>query len=286
MADRSVGAVLATVLVDLGRLVVDGRTAALADEPDAVHRLRTAVRRVRNVLVVFADCFEAEPTAELAACLSSYGDLLGRSRDLEVRAADAGAVLDELGLGLGLADALGASVIAPLLAEHRVAHRALVAWHAGPDVRELDRQLGEWMTAPPFVAAAARPASKVAAKVVRTQVRRVLVRADRLERDGTEEAVHAVRRAARRLRHAADAVEGVPRTEWVVLAGARGQRIQGILGDHRDALLLADHVRECSRGGDDAASYGLAAARAEALADEAMAELGGALKELRDGPVS
>lgn len=282
MADRSVGAMLTTVLADLGRLVLDGRAAALADEPDAVHRLRTAVRRVRNVLVVFADCLEEEPTAALATCLSSYGDLLGRSRDLEVRAADARAVLDEL----GLADALGASVIAPLVAEHRLAHQALVAWHAGPDAGELDRQLADWMTAPPLSAAAARPARKVAAKAVRAQVRRVLVRADRLERDGTEEAVHAVRRAARRLRHAADAVEGVPRIQWAGAAGARGQHIQGILGDHRDALLLADHVRECAAGERDAAAYALVVAHAEALAETAMAGLEGALEDLRGGPVS
>lgn len=282
MADRSVGALLETVLGDLGQLVAGGRAAALADEADAVHRLRTAVRRIRNVLVVFSDCFEAKPTGDLAACLSSYSDLLGRSRDLEVRAADARAVLDEL----GLADELGALIVAPLLAAHRLAHRAFIDWHAGPDASELDRQLGEWTTGPPLAAAAARPARKVAAKAVRGQVRRVLVRAERLERDGTEDAVHAVRRAARRLRHTADAVAGVPGLEWAVPAGAQGQRIQGVLGDHRDALLLADHVRECAAGRADAAAYEPVTARAEVLADAAMAELGGALEGLGKGPVS
>ncbi len=52
--EMTAGDMLADIVGDLVALI-DARTpAALADEPDAVHQLRTAVRRLRNVLAAFS----------------------------------------------------------------------------------------------------------------------------------------------------------------------------------------------------------------------------------------
>lgn len=287
-SDSSAGEMLAAVVADLGRTITDRRGPALSDEPDAVHQLRTSIRRMRNLLAAFDSCFEPEPAEKFAVVLAAYGGLLGECRDLEVRAADALAVLADTGLEA----ALHASVVAPLVADHDRAHAALVAWHGAGAAQSLDALLAHWSVEPPLTRRADRRADDIGAKAVRRQVRRVLDRADRLDRldradrlADAEEAVHALRRAARRLRHTADAVEGVDGLKRAARVGDLGQRIQGLLGDHRDAVLLADHVRGCAAGEADRTSYERVIGRAETLADEAMAGLAAALADLRGAAV-
>lgn len=273
------GDMLTAAISDLAGEVAAGRAPALADEPDAVHQLRTSVRRLRNLLAAFRRCFDSSAAAGLGATLASYGNLLGECRDLEVRAADATAALDALGLTGRLEDAL----VGPLVAGHAPAHAALVAWHAGPGAVALDALLATWSVAPPLTRRAGRPARVVADKAVRRQARRVLARADAAA-DGAEDARHDLRKAARRLRHTADAVTAVEIDDSLHGLGKLGHQVQGALGDHRDALLLAEHVRRCAAGlADlaDRASYDLVAEYAEARAATALEGLDEPLATLR-----
>lgn len=276
------GDMLAAGIRCLAAEMAAGRAGAVADEPDAVHQLRTSVRRLRNLLAAFRRCFDPDRAAELGAALASYGDLLGECRDLEVRAADAAAALD----ALGLADALGDTVVGPLVAGHATAHTALVTWHAGPGAAAIDGLLATWGAAPPLTRRARRPASDVATKAVRRQARRVLARADAVvAAEGVEDARHGLRKAGRRLRHTADAVAAVDTDDALHGLGRLGHRVQGALGDHRDALLLADHVRRCATGQADRAdraSYDLLVAHAERLAADALAGLDETLATLRE----
>ncbi len=265
----SAGTLLRAVLADLAAEARVSRAAALLDEPDAVHHLRTTVRRQRNLLAAFRRCFEPTAAASFAAALAAYGSLLGECRDLEVRAEDATAALAALGL-----EELAEPVLAPLLAGHAVAHRALVAWHAGPGVEGLDALLDRWADAPPLTRRARGPADEVAAAAVRRQVRRVLARADEAVA-GTEEARHGLRKAARRLRHTADAVLVVD--PGAAVPGRLGHRVQSALGEHRDALLLAAHVRDSGVG----ASYDRVVALAEQAAARALEGLAEPLVALR-----
>lgn len=274
------GDMLTAAISDLAGEIRDGRDAAVADDPDAVHQLRTAVRRLRNLLAAFRRCFDPDAAAELGAALASYGGLLGECRDLEVRAADATEALE----ALGLTDELGDALVGPLLARHASAHDALVGWHSGPGVAELDALLVAWADAPALARRARRPAADVASKAVRRQVRRVLVRADAVvAAREVEEARHGLRKAARRLRHTADAV--APVDDSLQALGKLGHRVQGALGDRRDALLLAEHVRRCAAGLPEVADrtpYGAVVRHAEDRATEALAELDDSLSTLRE----
>ena len=271
---------LRAVVADLADRVRDRRPAALADEPDAVHQLRTAVRRLRNVLAAFDKYLDRNATAELRACLKTYGDLLGECRDLEVRAEHCAGAIAALGLEADLQEDL----VVPLVAAHRAAHEVLVAWHNGPDVAALDALLDAWSTAPPVSDRATRSAEKVATRVVRKQVDRVLRRAHDLDDADSEEA-HEVRKAARRLRHTADAVTQPPAdllSGWAADVGSLGKTIQGMLGDHRDATLLAEHVRQHAVTAADPTPYLRLNAHAEHEAGRAIGGLAQALLELRD----
>lgn len=244
MADTSAGDLLTNVVGALVADIRDQRDPALADEPDGVHQLRTSVRRLRNVLAGFGRYVEKRPARELRGHLASYGALLGAGRDLEVRAAGCRQVLVELGR-----TDLERTLVAPLLAAHGGAHAVLVDWHGSPDAAVLDHLLGTWGEEVPISERARRPADRVTSAVLRREVGRVLDRA------AEGETSHEVRKAARRLRHVADAVgEGD-------LARA-GKEIQGRLGDHRDAVLLAGHLWSAGAPAAVVAHVEVAASRA------------------------
>ena len=221
----ALASLLSTTIRDLVAEIERLRAPALADEPDAVHQLRTAVRRLRNVLAGFRRYLRRKPTADLRERLAAYGTLLGAGRDLEVRADDCRQVLEKVER-TDLHDVL----VAPLLAAHATEHERLVLWHDTDEAAETIARLADWADDPPLRRKRARrPARRTTRAVVRREVRRVLAAAQQGETS------HEVRKAARRLRHVAEVADDDR-------AARLGKEIQGRLGDHRDALLLAGHL--------------------------------------------
>lgn len=259
------------------RRIHDGVPAALADEPDAVHRLRISVRRLRNVLAAFRRYLDRDAAAELRSRLKELGDVLGKARDLEVRAQQAAAAADAAGLD----DAARSALVDPLRTAHLHAHAEAVRWVRSERSRDLDRLLAEWAALPRLGDRADQPAKKAARRAVRRQAARTLEAAPRL---ADPEAAHELRKAARRLRHTCDAVTREP----VRLLGRRtkdlgevGHRIQSVLGDHRDALLLAEHVRDHARlRTDDSRAYDGVVDQCQGRALSALATLPAALGDL------
>ncbi|WP_164545270.1 CHAD domain-containing protein [Antribacter gilvus] len=262
---------LSLAVGELVRRIDDGVPAAIADEPEAVHRLRTSVRRLRNVLAAFRRYLDRDATAGLRAELKVWGDALGRARDLEVRAAQ----LAEAADAVGLDEEDRSALVDELHAAHERAHAQAVRWTRSRRGRELRKALAAWADAPPLADRAGRPAKKAARRAVRRQADRTLEAAGRL--DGPE-AAHALRKAARRLRHTCDAVRSAGllggRTKAL---GRAGHRIQSLLGDHRDALLLAEHVRS-QADGSPAADAVVGWCQERSLA--ALADLPAALADL------
>jgi len=263
------GDMLADIVSDLVARI-DARTpAALADEPDAVHQLRTAVRRLRNVLAAFSQYVEPDVVGGLRAQLAEYGDRLGLARDLEVRAA----WCDEVATEVGLDDGLRARLVGPLLEAHAQAHAAFVTWSGSAEAKELQVALFAWTGAPALANGSARPARVVAREVVAAQVERVLAQAGDYLSD--EDSAHALRKAGRRLRHTADAVTRAPAAvlgEDAAALGKLGSQLQSLLGDHRDALLLADYVRRSQpAGADERTAYAAVVDAADRAADAAIA---------------
>lgn len=276
--EATAGEMLADIVGDLAARAGARAPAALADEPDAVHQLRTTVRRLRNVLAAFSAYVEPSAVGGLRARLGEYGDRLGEVRDLEVRAQ----WCEEVAAEVGLDGVLRGRLVGPLLEAHAKAHDELVSWSASPEARSLSAALHGWTDASRLAHGAARPAPAVAQEVLVAQGERVLDHADGFRADA--EAAHALRKAARRLRHTAEAVTRPPVEVLGPDAAALGQigaRIQSLLGDHRDALLLTEYVRESLP--DDAApraAYLTVVEAAERAADAAIAAVPEQLEEL------
>jgi CHAD domain-containing protein len=270
---------------------IDERTpSALLDEADAVHQLRTAVRRLRNVLAAFSRVLEPEPTDPLRGALAAYGRVLGLSRDLEVRADHCAEAVEAIGV-----PTLRPVLVTPLLAAQTEAHRQLVAWHRSAARDDLAALLETWATRPAVRAERAdRPAADVAEKIVRKQVRRTVRAAERLADADARAQAHALRKAGRRLRHTVDAVtgDGTPDgltdevRRWMSEVGVLGHDIQRMLGDERDALLLSDYVRDHAERlapyDAGAASYNLLVAHAEQAARRAVGGLPATVLALRN----
>ncbi|GHH79342.1 CHAD domain-containing protein [Promicromonospora soli] len=270
---ETAGELLTLAVNDLVRTIQDRVPAALADEPDAVHQLRTEIRRLRNVLAAFRKHLDKDATAELRSRLKEWGDVLGRARDLEVRTQQAAAAADTAGLD----EKARSDLVDPLRTAHAQAHAEAVRWTRSDRCGDLARLMYEWAAEPRLGERASRPAKKAARRAVRRQTDRTLDAAGRLDEPET---AHELRKAARRLRHTSDAITrdpvGLlgPRTKDL---GAAGHRIQSVLGDHRDALLLAEHVRDQA---DGSATYDGVVYVCEERALTALADLPAALAEL------
>ena len=277
-AQATVGAMLADVVGDLAARLESRTPAAVADEPDAVHQLRTAVRRLRNVFAAFAAYVEPAAAGGLRAGLADYGDRLGRARDLEVRAAWCAEVAVEVGVPAAVREGL----VDPIRKAHALAHADLVVWIGSAGAGALTGALRAWAAEPSLVDGSGRPAAVTAREVLDAQVARVLAHGDDYRSD--EEAAHSLRKACRRLRHTADALTRPPAAvlgEDVVTLGELASRVQARLGDHRDALLLADYVAG-SRPHDASAraSYAAVVEAAERAAAGSLAAVPQALADL------
>lgn len=278
------------------QVVLDRVPAAVEDQHDAVHQLRTAVRRLRSLLAVFRSHFLAEEVTDLRHRLSTLGDVLGEPRDLEVAAELAGSVLEELRAGRDdepVAE-VSATLFDAVLEDRATAHATFVAWWEDHG-EELTRVLEGWTEDAPVDPALTEEAAKPFLKdAVRSEVARARTMADRLEvgllegpDDRTLADAHRLRKAGRRLRYIAEAFTQPPAEvlgKKARRAGKRGSRLQTVLGDHRDALLLGGRARrlavEASTPGaaDDFRAF---AAVAEARASSALADLPQAMTKLR-----
>ena len=77
------GAFREIVAEGLGHLLAN-QPAAAAGDPEGVHQMRVAIRRLRTALVLFGTHLEPHTTARFEAELKRLGQVLGEARDWDV----------------------------------------------------------------------------------------------------------------------------------------------------------------------------------------------------------
>ncbi|HWI31051.1 MAG TPA: CHAD domain-containing protein [Microbacterium sp.] len=284
MADPTAGAIVTRTLEGLAAKFDETEQRMLrGDDPEGTHDHRTTVRRVRSVLAAYRGLFDSAAVKRLRSELKVWGGVLGVVRDIEVGADLAEAAIDS-------ADGqAGAPVRRRLVEQEReAAERArgrAVVVHDGERARETRRLLKDFAADPPRAAAADEPAERL-----RKAIRRELRRTERaaLALDGSLARLHALRKAARRLRYAVEGPMDDPSAPFgrkIARVGERAHAIQRLLGDHRDAALLAERVDRAAalaaRDGEDVTDYERLAGIAVTDADAALAGLDRALARLR-----
>jgi CHAD domain-containing protein len=233
------------------------------DEPDSVHQMRVAIRRLRGTLRAFSQVIPRSGTERLSGELQWLGTLLGAARDSEVlsghlrrhlRETPAEQVIGPVQARVqGHFASAGAATRAELLA-------ALDSERYFALLDELDRLTAD----PPAGSAAGRPAKEVLPAAVGRAYRRARRRMRRARHappgQSRETALHEARKAARRARYAGEAAAPVFGKNARRFS-KRMKQVQSVLGDHQDAVIARQAARELGiaahLAGENAFSYGL-----------------------------
>ena len=241
-----------------------------------VHKTRIAVRRLRSVLRLFSDLFEAEQRADFDAELVWYADLLGRVRDCDVLAER----LPDRVRRLPVEHVLGpvqADLDKTLTAQRREAWDNLRTELDSARYANLLGLVRDWRATPPLTPAATAKVKHVGRYVDKAERKA----AKRLRQaDGDPQALHRARKAAKRLRYVAQLAATTDPRFASVAKEAKARQTK--LGEHQDAVVAAQFLRrlgaaEGSTPGHNGFTYGLLMANelAEAAAIRAKTAISG-----------
>ncbi|WP_176818986.1 CYTH and CHAD domain-containing protein [Quadrisphaera sp. DSM 44207] len=243
--------------------------AVRQDEPDSVHRMRVAARRLRSALATGRPLLDREVTDPLRAEVAWLGERLGRLRDAEVAREHLlellGAQPPELVLGPVRAR-LEAELDRAVASGRRTARAALDDRRY---LRLLDA-LADLRERPPLTPQAERPAREVLPRRVAGDHRRVAAAARAAaaaQPEEREELLHAVRTAAKRARYAAEALVPVAGEDAARYAAAMA-RLQGALGTHHDTAGTRRLLRRVAQAASAAGEASFTHGRLHALEEE------------------
>lgn len=237
-----------------------------ADEPDAVHRLRVAARRLRSALRTYRPLLDRAVTDPLRDELDALGEPLGQARDAEVLAARLEALVAEQPSELVLGP-VERRLRDRARAQHRRAQDDVVAHLASERYLRLLDDLDALVAAPPWRPRARTKAAQVLPAAVGREWRDAVGRVRSLGDlgdlgggAGSDDALHEARKAVRRVRYATEAI--VP---WAgpraVRFAARVRAAQDALGEHQDSVVARRALREIGvaahREGENAFTWGL-----------------------------
>lgn len=228
------------------------------DAPESVHDMRVATRRLRSALTTFRPVFADEVVRPLGAELAWLSQHLGAARDAEV--------LRERLLGAIDAEATGRLDVAAVLRQVdtqtadtcRSARDQLLTALDSDRYRTLLTSLDELTTAPALAPRAARPAGQELTRRTARTYRRlkdlVAVAGAAAEPDRAQ-ALHNVRKAAKRARYAGEALAGACGRPAARFAAAM-KALQTDLGDHQDGIAVRAHLEDLAgRETSPAAAY-------------------------------
>jgi CHAD domain-containing protein len=204
---------------------------------DSVHDARAAARRIRSVLRVYEALFSGEPVDSLRDRLRDFGKILGTARDLDVVQARLAAGLAEEPDEFGRPS--GALVQVELTRRATSALEQVGACIDGSEYLQLLRDLDEFLLHPPLTRRGGRTAPAELQLQLGRAWRRLRALADAALADpDNPTAVHAVRKAAKTVRYAAESTIGVLGDDAVLFAAAL-EEVQEVLGEYQDAQITA-----------------------------------------------
>jgi CHAD domain-containing protein len=216
---------------------------ALRRGHDVVHSARIAIRRYRSALRVFADVFDADRTAALDAEMQWYAQQLGAVRDPQVQRARLGAAVAALPPELVLGP-VAARIEQALLGEMLKARVRLDRAMRGKRYLALLADLESWRQAPP-VTKRAQQRQKKAVRYL-DDAHRTLAKGLRAAEHSDDESLHRARRAAKRVRYAADLAEPAL-GKSARRSAARAKKLQTRLGEFVDSAAAGQVLLQLAR---------------------------------------
>jgi CHAD domain-containing protein len=250
--------------------------AVRRDQPDAVHQMRVATRRLRNTLRSFDNVLDRRVTDPVRTELKWLAGELAGDRDQEVITKRLTSALDDL------PGSLRSGPVRNRLrtwsqARHSGSRQRLTEALDGRRHLYLLGALDALVSDPPLHKAAAGKPKKVLAEAIRKDLDKLGKLVDRAVslppgRD-RDLALHEARKKAKRTRYAAEAA--VPALGKPAEATAKAMKsLTKLLGDHQDSVMAREALRDLAEkaqaAGESSFTYGVLYAREErrAAADE------------------
>jgi CHAD domain-containing protein len=235
--------VLAAVRAQVAALQ-DADVMVRTDQPDALHKLRVACRRLRSIFAAFRPVLDRAATEPLRAELRWVGAELSHARDDEVALAHlrelVAAEPHELVLG-----PVAARLQQTAIGAAAAGRKRTLATLTDPRYLRLLDALHALLADPPLADRADRPAPKEMRRAVRRTIRRLRGRiwaARHATGDERPAALHDVRKAAKRVRYTAEvaiATEGRRAKDLVTAM----EQVQDVLGEAQDTAVTREHCR-------------------------------------------
>jgi CHAD domain-containing protein len=278
LGDRLAGGATARSADPVLRYVQEQRDAIQAydpgvrrGDPEAVHKMRVATRRLRSTLKTFKRSFPADSVEFLKPELKWLAGQLGEVRD--------GQVLEHKLLGAVEQEGPDFAAVADRIREHLDAkiengRQALDRDLDGERYLRLLDAIDELTDTSAF-----RATDEV------KRARKALDKADRLLDEATltgeDEHLHEARKAYKQARYAVEVFAptgGKPAKKLV----SRLTDLQDVLGHHQDSTVAREILRELSRDAGDAFPYGILYARQEQVGRDTVGDLPGVIAASRE----
>jgi CHAD domain-containing protein len=238
----------------LRRLVANDSPARLGD-PEGVHQMRVAARRLRSDLRTFSPLVDEAWAQSLIEELRWIARVLGDVRDLDVlRArieAESSGVEGELH-----------PLMRWITERASQARTALDAALVSDRYRVLLERLVDAATDPVVRGSAEGPCREVLPPLVAKSWRKLKKAAQGVGKDANDESLHRVRIRAKRARYAGEAVASFlddADQDAAKKFARRAEKIQDVLGLHQDAVVTIDAILEVVHQNPDDGPFNLAA---------------------------
>jgi CHAD domain-containing protein len=252
--------------------------AVRADVEDSVHQMRVTTRKIRSLLQASGPAFGLSDDAWILDELRQLASVLGIARDAEVLADRYENALDELPNEL-VRGPVRERLVEGARRRYRSGWRkSLAAMRSQRYFRLLDALEGLVAAEPPARGECAESSSDATIESGYKRVRRQARRAKNAAVEQRDEALHRIRKSAKRLRYTA-AATGAKKVSDAA------KDIQTLLGDHQDSVVSRVHLSQqaeaAQAAGEDAFTYGLLYQREAELARDCRRQLQPALRALR-----
>jgi CHAD domain-containing protein len=255
--------------------------AVRADAPDSIHQMRVTTRKLRGLLRDYQDSFGLPDDGWVLDELRELAGILGVARDAEVLAERYERDLD------GLAPELVRGPVRERLvggAQRRYQiglRRSWIAMRSQRYFHMLDSL--DVIAAEIPGASSAEEATPVTIDAAYKKVRKAAKAAAEVDREHPDdqyerdEAIHRIRKRAKRLRYTAAATGAADVAE-------QAKAVQSLLGDHQDSVVSREHLgheaETAQAAGEDTFTYGLLYQREADLAEWCRQQLDDTLRKL------
>ncbi|SHN89001.1 CHAD domain-containing protein [Geodermatophilus obscurus] len=271
---RTAGEVVLGAVARQLQALRDADLAVRTEQPEGVHDLRVACRRLRSILAAFRPVLDRGHTDPLREELRWVGAQLSGARDTEVALSHLRELVAAQPVELVLGP-VAARLQQTQIKDHEAGGRRVARTLTDRRYLRLIDAVDALLADPPLTEPAAAPASPQLADAVRRTGKRLRRAVDAArEAEGAErhERLHEVRKAAKRVRYTAEVAEaelGEPVTALVECT----KQVQDLLGAAQDTVVTRDVAVRVGRAaftaGENAWIYGRLHALEEARAETA-----------------